>query len=101
LRETSQENYEFINGNIIKMYSPSTNHQDVVLNLAMQLKGFFRDSKCKVMISPYDVYLEKEDIEKEICVIPDISIMCNKDGFTEKRYHGVPNIIIEVTNSYK
>lgn len=99
LRETSEENYEFIDGNIIKMYSPTTNHQDVVLNLAMQLKQFFENGKCKVMISPYDIYLEKEDIDKEICVIPDISIMCNKDGFTEKRYHGVPTIIIEVLST--
>lgn len=99
LRETSEENYEFINGEIIKMYSPSTSHQDVVLNLTMELKQFFKKSKCKVMISPYDVYLEKEDIKKETCVIPDISIMCDKGGFTEKRYHGVPTIIVEVLST--
>lgn len=99
LRETSEENFEFINGEIIKMYSPSTSHQDVVLNLTMELKQFFKNSKCKVMISPYDVYLEKEDIKKETCVIPDISIMCDKSGFTEKRYHGVPTIIVEVLST--
>ena len=96
LRETSEENYEFINGEIIKMYSPSTSHQDVVLNLTMELKHFFKGSNCKTMIAPYDVYLEKEGIEKEICVIPDISIICDKSGFTEKRYSGVPTVIVEV-----
>lgn len=99
LRENSEENYEFINGQIIKMYSPSTKHQDIVLNLTLELKQFFKNSNCKVMISPYDVYLEKEDIEKETCVIPDISVMCDKSGFNEKRFHGVPTIIVEILSS--
>lgn len=99
LRETREENYEFINGEIIKMYSTSTKHQDIVLNLTMELKQFFRNSNCKVMISPYDVYLEKEGIEKQVCVIPDIAVMCDKNGFDEKRYHGVPTIIVEVLSS--
>lgn len=99
LRENSEENYEFINGEIIKMNSPSTSHQDVVFSLAIEIRKFFKNSKCKVMISPYDVYLEKEGIEKEICVIPDISVMCDKSGFNEKRFHGVPTIIVEVLSS--
>lgn len=84
LRERCEENYEFINGEIIKIYSPSTNHQDIVLNLTLELKQFFKNSKCKIMISPYDVYLEKEGIKKDTCVIPDISVMCDKSGFDEK-----------------
>ncbi|MBU3109142.1 Uma2 family endonuclease [Clostridium gasigenes] len=99
LRKNSEENYEFINGQIIKMYSPSTNHQDIVFSLAIELKKFFENSNCKVVISPYDVYLEKEDKKKEICVIPDISVMCDKNGFNEKRYCGVPTIIVEVLSS--
>ncbi|MBU3109468.1 Uma2 family endonuclease [Clostridium gasigenes] len=99
LRENSEENYEFINGEIIKMYSPSIKHQDIVFSLAIEIRKFFRNSKCKVMISPTDICLEKEDIKKETCVIPDISVMCNKGGFNEKRYNGVPTIIVEVLSS--
>ncbi|SDP67296.1 Uma2 family endonuclease [Clostridium gasigenes] len=99
LRETSEENYEFINGEIIKMHSPSIKHQDIVLNLVMELKQYFKGTKCKTMISPTDIYLEKDNIKKEICVIPDISVMCEQSGFDEKRYHGVPTIIVEVLSS--
>lgn len=99
LREESSELYEFINGEIVKMYSPSTLHQDIVLNITMELKHFFKNSKCKVMISPYDVYLEKDDIDKNICVIPDISVMCDKKGFEDKRYRGVPTLIVEVLST--
>jgi Uma2 family endonuclease len=29
-------------------------------------------------------------------VIPDLSVICDKRGFTESRYIGVPNLIIEI-----
>lgn len=29
LRENSEENYEFINAEIVKIYSPSKRHQDI------------------------------------------------------------------------
>ncbi|MEG0517224.1 MAG: Uma2 family endonuclease [Cetobacterium sp.] len=99
LREKSEENYEFINREIIKMHSPSKKHQDIVSNLHFELRQFLKGSKCTTMLSPFDIYLEKEGIEKEICVIPDISVMCEKSGFNEKRYCGVPTIIIEVLSS--
>lgn len=99
LREKSEEYYEFINGETIKMHSPSVKHQDIVLNLTIELKRYFNKTKCKTMISPLDIYLERDDIKKETCVIPDISVMCDKSGFDEKRYHGVPTIIVEVLSS--
>ncbi|WP_174612884.1 Uma2 family endonuclease [Virgibacillus ihumii] len=29
-------------------------------------------------------------------VFPDISIICDKSGFTEARYVGVPNLVVEI-----
>lgn len=99
LSENNEERYEFINDEIIKMYSPSKKHQDIVLNLAIEMKKYFKNSKCTTMISPFDIFLEKEGIKVKNVVIPDISVMCDKNGFTEKRYHGVPTIIVEVLSS--
>lgn len=31
-----------------------------------------------------------------IIVIPDISIICDKSGFTDARYVGVPSLIVEI-----
>lgn len=81
------------------MWSPSTAHQIVVFNLGIKLKEYFKKKNCTVMISPYDVFLCKDDIDETQVVIPDISVMCNKDGFDDKRYKGVPTIIVEVLSS--
>lgn len=99
LIETSKDLYEYINGEIIKMWSPSTMHQTIVFNLGIELKKFFNKTNCKVMLSPYDVFLSKESIPGNSVVIPDISVMCDKSGFDDKRYKGVPTIIVEVLSS--
>ena len=97
LRESSEDLYEFIDGEIIKLWSPSTMHQTVALNLGMELKKYFSKSKCKVMLAPYDVFLCKDN--KTDVVIPDISVMCDKSGFDDKRYKGVPTLIVEILSS--
>ena len=73
-------------------------HQTVTLNLGIELKKYFSKSKCKVMLSPYDVFLSKNDIKIDV-VILDISVMCDKSGFNNKRYKGVPTIIVEILSS--
>ncbi|HII4448040.1 TPA: Uma2 family endonuclease [Clostridium perfringens] len=97
LRESSEDLYEFIDGEIIKLWSPSTMHQTVALNLGMELKKYFSKGKCKVMLAPYDVFLCKDN--KTDVVIPDISVMCDKSGFDDKRYKGVPTLIVEILSS--
>ncbi|HHQ4326825.1 TPA: Uma2 family endonuclease [Clostridium perfringens] len=97
LRESSEDLYEFIDGEIIKLWSPSTMHQTVALNLGMELKKYFSKSKYKVMLAPYDVFLCKDN--KTDVVIPDISVMCDKSGFDDKRYKGVPTLIVEILSS--
>lgn len=98
LRESAEDLYEFIDGEIIKLWSPSTMHQTVALNLGMELKKYFSKSKCKVMLAPYDVFLSKDDIKTDV-VIPDISVMCDKSGFDDKRYKRVPTLIVEILSS--
>ena len=97
LRDSSKDLYEFIDGEIIKLWSPSTMHQTVALNLGMELKKYFSKGKCKVMLAPYDVFLCKDN--KTDVVIPDISVMCDKSGFDDKRYKGVPTLIVEILSS--
>lgn len=101
IKNSKSDLYEFINGEIIKMFSPTEKHQDIVGNLFVEFKKFFKGSKCKVMVSPFDVLLSKRDMEEKNVVIPDISIMCENNGFDGKRYTGVPDIIVEVTSSSK
>jgi Uma2 family endonuclease len=92
--ENTDKPLEFVDGVIYDMSSPSTYHQDIVLNLSYPIKRYLRNKKCKLMISPYDIVL-KDGINTHR-VQPDLSIICNKEGFTKNNYVGAPTIVIEV-----
>lgn len=89
--------YELIDGSIYAMSSPSTIHQIISGNLYLEFRKYFK-GKCAVMIAPYDVILE-DDFNSNL-VIPDISVICDKQNFdvNSKRYNGIPSLIIEVVS---
>jgi Uma2 family endonuclease len=59
--------------------------------------GNFLDGKsCEVFHAPFDIELNKDRIEGTKIVIPDFTVICDKSEFTETRYIGVPNLIIEI-----
>ena len=89
---------ELIEGVIYLMASPTEWHQDVVMELAFQLKAFLKDKKCKVMISPFDVRLfPKEDDKDSTVVIPDLIVVCDKKKLSDgKACRGAPDFVIEV-----
>lgn len=90
----SDDLLEFIDGIIYNMASPSTLHQIIVTNLSLFLGNYFKNSKCRMMIAPYDIIFKTEIQTNR--VQPDISIICNKDGFNKNNYVGSPTLVIEV-----
>lgn len=95
LRDNSDELMEYIDGQVYLLASPSVNHQRVSAKLSFELFAYFKDSHCEVLSAPFDVKLVKKGLTSKI-VIPDISVLCNKDNFTSKRYEGVPALIVEI-----
>ena len=57
---------------------------------------FLKGRSCEVFAAPYDIELYKDGIDGKKIVIPDLSVICNKDGFTENKYIGVPTLIVEI-----
>lgn len=96
IREESKELLEYIDGIVYMSPSPSTKHQRVSGRLQMKFGVFLEGTTCEVFDAPYDIELKKEGIEGTKIVIPDISILCDKSGFTDARYVGVPNLIVEI-----
>lgn len=92
--KNSNEILEFINGVIYNMASPSTNHQTIVSNLSTEIGIYLKGKKCKHFVAPYDIVLKDENITNRIQ--PDISIICNKEGFTKNNYIGAPTLVVEV-----
>ena len=94
--ENESERYELINGEIVAQAAPSTIHQRLIGNLFFSIKSFikFNKGKCEPFISPYDVVLDEETV-----VQPDVLVVCDPAHIDDKRCHGAPDIIIEVTSS--
>ena len=80
---------------IYSMAAPSQNHQEILLELAVQLRNFLRGKRCKVFIAPFDVKLTQND---ECVVQPDISVVCNPENLKKSINYcnGPPDFIIEI-----
>lgn len=96
LRQDNDYVIEYLEGNICMSPSPSTKHQRISGKLNTKLMLFLEGKGCEVFQAPYDIELAKEGIEGKNIVIPDLSVICDKSGFTENKYIGVPSLIIEI-----
>ena len=66
---------EFIFGEIYMMAGASAIHQDIVLNIAFNLKQ--NENNCKIRIAPFDVRLRADN---QINVVqPDVMIFCEEN----------------------
>lgn len=97
LPEDQRHLYELVDGMVMMTPRPSVIHQSIAGALFAHLYPYFTDKTCRVL-SEIEIKL-KNDI-----FIPDISILCDPDKFSEQRYEGPPTVAIEVlspaTRSY-
>jgi Uma2 family endonuclease len=96
IRENSDTLLEYIDGVVYMSPSPSTKHQRVTNILETKFRAFLEGKPCELFHAPYDIELKSQQMEGTKIVIPDISIICDKDGFTDARYVGIPSLIIEI-----
>lgn len=88
---------ELIDGRIYYMTPPDRTHQKILFSLSRMIADYI-DSKggpCEVVISPFAVFLNKDDINY---VEPDISVICDLTKSDEKGCHGAPDWIIEIVS---
>lgn len=98
LRENSNQIMEYIDGVIFMSPSPSTKHQRISGRLYVQLFHILEGSDCEVFHAPFDIELTDETIADTKIVVPDLSVICDKNGLTDEKYIGVPSIIIEIVS---
>lgn len=96
MREASDQLLEYIDGIVYMSPSPSTKHQRISMRLSSALFTFLQGKPCEVFSAPFDVELNRDEINENKVVIPDLSVICNKTGLTDKKYVGVPMFIIEI-----
>ena len=89
------ERYELIDGVLIKMESPTLDHQQMVVFLTIQFSAFAEeeDCDCLVLCAPCDVQL---DCDERTMVQPDVLVYCDENKLTAKRGVGAPDLCIEI-----
>lgn len=96
IRETCDTLLEYIDGIVYMSPSPSTKHQRISSKIQLKLGIFLEGRSCEVFAAPYDIELKNDKLEGTKIVIPDLSVICDKKGFTDSRYVGTPELIIEI-----
>lgn len=96
--ENSDLRMEFINGEIVLLSSPSSAHQEILGNLHVELRQYFKDKPCKVFLAPFDVHFKKEGFKDPDVMQPDLIVACDvEENINEKgKYMGTPELVIEI-----
>ena len=95
LTEESENRYEYIDGEVYLLASPTYDHQNIIVEILNTMYNFFKGKKCRPLTAPFDVTLIK-DGNKNV-VQPDIIVICDTENINEKgRYTGTPALVVEV-----
>ncbi len=95
LSRSSENRYEFIDGEVYMLTSPSYDHQCIVVEVLNVLSNYFKGRKCRPLTAPFDVTITIGDNRN--VVQPDIIVICDRENIDkEGRYTGVPTLVVEV-----
>jgi len=85
--------FQLINGKLIFMPSPLEIHQNISMNLSIEIGSYIKKNKLgKLYAAPMDVVLNNENI-----VQPDIIfVSIAKSGIVNKRIYGAPDFVVEI-----
>lgn len=88
---------ELIDGEMYLMAAPGTTHQYIVMELSYRIRDYIgkNNGSCKVLPSPFAVFLDADD---KTYVEPDISVICDPDKLTDEGCKGAPDWIIEIVS---
>ena len=89
------ERIELIDGFIYHVSMPSIRHQRIIGEIDFTLKSYVKKKKgkCEIFAAGIDVRLDCDD---KTMLVPDISVVCEKDKFTEQYLDGAPDLVVEV-----
>ena len=83
---------ELIDGKVWDMSpAPTTIHQIICQNIAVEFGIFFRDRNCQTFVAPTDVKLDAKTV-----VQPDNLVVCRKEIITEHCIEGAPDLVVEI-----
>ena len=90
----NDKQYELIEGELILNPAPVPRHQWIVLNIASELRAYFRrEGGGRVFSAPIDVVLSED-----VLLQPDVIVIRTEriSIIDEKNIQGAPNLVVEV-----
>jgi len=95
------ERAEIISGEIVMMAPPpSSDHQEISMELSAQLHAYLKGKKCKVYAAPFAVRLFEKDEDRpedvDTMVEPDISVVCDPGKIDKRGCKGAPDMVVEI-----
>lgn len=98
-----QKRCEVLDGKIINMApSPLPEHQEISMQLSIEIGSYLRDRNCSVFAAPIDVYLFEDSNENWIdenvrnWLIPDLIIVCDPNKIKRSKIVGAPDLVVEI-----
>ena len=89
-RESLDQKYEFINGQMYAMAGGSGNHAIIASNTNTLISQHLKKSPCVTLV---EMTLKIEDA----CLLPDVMVTCNEQDIQEsKTYMEFPKLVIEI-----
>lgn len=92
--------YELYCGLPRAMSSPSVRHQEILLELTVQLHAYLRGKPCRVFPAPLDLRLfEKPGSapeEVDTVLQPDLMVVCDPAKVDRRSVRGAPDLVIEI-----
>ena len=101
-----KERIELIRGKIFRMCpAPTIIHQQIAINIELELMNYLRNKSCKCFHAPIDVRLKgkpfrkkkRRDDEITTVVQPDIIVVCDAEKLKDNRsVDGAPDFVVEI-----
>lgn len=96
MNEKSDLRYEYIDGEVYMLASPSFEHQKTITALLIDFSNYLKDSSCNIYTAPLDITLKHQMTDTNNIVQPDLMVICDGDHVENGRYLGVPELVIEI-----
>jgi Uma2 family endonuclease len=91
---------EIIDGEVYMMAPPARRHQQISMQLSLQLGNFLDGKPCKVYAAPFGVRLfPRADLSDDTYVEPDIVVVCDASKLDERGCNGAPDLVIEILSA--
>ena len=96
LPKNQGKTFELMDGYVIAMSSPTTNHQRICGYIARKVGNYLEGKQCEVFQN-LNVHLYKKDLGRRKNVFqPDMMVGCDQEKMTDHGYEGTPEWVVEV-----